>query len=179
VSPLSPNLYDFTQYHDADQTWDCTPSDISKELDLIDSRRNDTYPQGRDNCKQFLRECLAKDLSFKVKAKKTSPYWTWFYELNSSSSPASGGYSTPTLQGGLSSNLYDFTQYHDADQTWDCYPTDVSKEMGLIDKRSNDTYPQGRDNCRQFLRECQSKDLRFKVKAKKTSPYWTWYFELY
>jgi len=172
---LSPNLSDFTQYHDSDQTWEGTPSDVGKELDLIDKRNNDTYPQGRDNCRQFLRECLAKGLTFKIKAKKTHPYWTWYYEVNTSASPMSGGYSS---YGGLSPNLSDFTQYHNADQTWECSSSDAAKELRLIDDRRNDSYPQGRDNCRQFLMECQSKGFRFKVKAKKTKPYWTWYYEL-
>jgi len=176
---LSPNLHDFTQYHNADQTWECTPSDISKELGLIDKRGNDIYPQGRDNCRQFLRECLAKDLCFKVKAMKTRPYWTWYFEVNTSASPRpSGGYSAPSLYGGLSPNLSEFTRYYDADQTWEGTPSDVSKELGLIDKRGNDIYPQGRDNCRQFLRECLAKGLSFRIKAKKTRPYWTWYFEV-
>jgi len=130
-------------------------------MGLLDSRRNDIYPQGRDNCMQFLRECQMRGLCFKIKARKTQPYWTWFYEVNL-----------------LPPHLSAFTQYYDADQTWDCNPGDVPKEMGLLDNRRNDIYPQGRDNCMQFLRECQMRGYRFRVKARKTTPYWTWYYEV-
>jgi len=176
---LSPNLYAFTTRNDADETWNGGPSDVPKELGLLDQRRNDIYPQGKDNCAQFLRECQMKGLRFKIKAKKTRPYWTWFYELENAG--MSGGYGGASYGGGygLSPNLYAFTTRNNADQSWDCSPSDVPKELGLLDQRKNDIYPQGKANCAQFLRECQMKGLRFKVKAKKTSPYWTWYYETY
>jgi len=76
MGPLPPHLGAFMAHYDADQTWDGSPSDVPKELGLLDQRRNDIYPQGKDNCAQFLRECQMKGLSFKIKAKKTRPYWT-------------------------------------------------------------------------------------------------------
>jgi len=146
-------------------------------MGLLDNRKNDMYPQGRDNCMQFLRECQMKGYRFKVKARKTRPYWTWYYEVNNAGYVAPAPAPVPTY-GYLPSHLSAFTQHYDADQTWDCNPGDVPKEIGLVQSRGNDTYPQGRDNCIQFMRECQSRGLRFKVKARKTKPYWTWYYEV-
>ena len=71
---LPPHLSAFAQHYDADQTWDGNPSDVPKEMSLIDQRKNDMYPQGRDNCMNFLRECQTRGLNFKIKAKKTKPY---------------------------------------------------------------------------------------------------------
>jgi len=180
---LPPHLSAFSQRYDADQTWECKPGDVPKEMSLLDSRKNDMYPQGRDNCMQFLRECQMRGLSFKVKAKKTRPYWTWYYEVNASSYPAPAPMPAPMPappMGGvmLPPHLSVFAQHYDADQTWECSPGDVPKEMGLLDSRKNDMYPQGRDNCMQFLRECQMRGYCFQVKAKKTSPYWTWYYQV-
>jgi len=173
VSPLSPHLSAFAMHYSADDTWQCGPADAIKEIGHMNDRKNDLYPQGRDNCMQFLRECQAKGLSFNVKAKKTSPYWTWYFELESSGLSGRGANVSP-----LSPHLSAFTQHYSADDTWQCGPADAIKEIGHMNDRKNDLYPQGRDNCMQFLRECQAKGLSFKVKAKKTSPYWTWYFEL-
>jgi len=193
---LSPYLSDFTVQHNADQTWDASPSDVPKELGLLDQRVKDIYPQGKGNCAQFLRECQAKGFSFRIKAKKTSPNWTWYFEL-ANAGGMSGGYSTPGYgapgnggagynsnqpyggaMGPLSPNLADFTLQHNADETWDGTPSGVPRELELLDQRVNDIYPQGKGNCAQFMRECQMKGLCFKIKAKKTAPNWTWYYEL-
>jgi len=165
------NMSEFTTHHYADQEWNCNPGDVAKEIGLIDNRKNDSYPQGRDNCKQFLRDCQMRGVPFKVKALKTNPYWTWYFEVSNTAGPA-------PAHGGMVRNMSEFTTHHYADQEWNCNPGDVAKEIGLIDKRTNDSYPQGRDNCKQFLRDCQMRGMRFKVKALKTNPYWTWYFEL-
>jgi len=170
---LPPHLSAFAQHYDADQTWECKPGDVPKEMGLIDQRKNDMYPQGRDNCMNFLRECQSRGLSFKVKAKKTKPYWTWYYEANQPAFPSPANFFNM-----LPPHMAPFLQHYDADQTWECKPGDVPKEMGLINQRKNDMYPQGRDNCMNFLRECQSRGYRFKIKAKKTKPYWTWYYEV-
>jgi len=172
-APRGFNLAPFSVHYDADQTWECSAGDCTKELGLIVKRENDMYPQGRDNCMQFLRECQSKGYRFRVKARKTSPYWTWYYEVVS-------GYQTPSYQppAPRGFNLAPFSVHYDADQTWECSAGDCTKELGLIVKRENDMYPQGRDNCMQFLRECQSRGYRFRVKAKKTKPYWTWYYEV-
>jgi len=175
---LPPHLAAFNRHYDADQTWDCSASDAAKELGLIQSRANDMYPQGRENCLNFLRECGAKGYAFKVKAVKTKPYWTWYFEINNAygtpapaPAPAYGGISLP-------SHLASFTMHFDSDQQWNCSPSDADKELGLIDSRRNDIYPQGRDNCMSFLRECRARGYPFVVKAVKTKPYWTWYFEV-
>jgi hypothetical protein len=179
---LPPHLSAFAQHYDADQTWDGNPGSVQKELGLIEQRKNDMYPQGRDNCMKFLRECQSRGLNFKIKAKKTKPYWTWYYEVDGGAAPAPapapGHHGFPGFPGFLPPHLSAFAQHYDADQTWECKPGDVPKEMGLIDQRKNDMYPQGRDNCMNFLRECQSRGYRFKIKAKKTKPYWTWYYEV-
>jgi len=162
----------FYKHYDADEAWDCSPGDVSREMRLLEDRRNDMFPQGRDNCLQFLKACHTFGYSFKVKAVKTSPYWTWYYEFKTQSRE-------PTIAANLlAAGLGGFCKYHDADQTWECDPSSVSKELRLLEDRRNDMYPQGRDNCFKFLRLCQSKGYSFKVKAVKTSPYWTWYYEV-
>jgi len=171
MSYLPPHLSAFESHYSGDETWDGTPNDVPKELRLLNDRKNDIYPQGRDNCLQFLRECQQRGYSFKIKAKKTRPYWTWYYELNGA---GFGGRSMSYLPPHLSA----FESHYSGDQTWDGTPSDVPKELRLLNERVNDIYPQGRDNCLQFLRECQMRGYSFKIKAKKTRPYWTWYYEL-
>jgi len=158
-------LHLFLESHPADQTWDGT--DIAKERKLLKERKNDIYPQGRDNCKKFLKECASKGLRVRVKAKKTTPYWTWYYEL------VDAKYAQLQLSG-----LSAFVNVGSFDETWNGTPSDVPKEYRLLEERVNDTYPQGRDNCKKFLKFCQEKGYSFKIKAKHTNPYWTWYFEV-
>jgi hypothetical protein len=153
----------FIRKQTGDEKWKCSGSDADKEIANIDKRGNDIYPQGRHNCKAFLKVCKERGFKFRVRAKKTSPYWTWYFEAI-----------TPIL----SVNLSDFYKDHDGDETWKCKCSDADKEIGLIDQRKNDLYPQGRANCQQFLRECKERGYKFKVKAKKTKPYWTWYYEV-
>jgi len=174
-APAYRDMSEFTRTYHADQEWSCNPGDAPKEMGLIQSRGNDIYPQGRDNCMQFLRDCQMRGMPFKVKAVKTKPYWTWYFELSNTAAPAPA----PVYPGGgMVRDMSEFTRTHYADQEWNCNPGDVPKELGLIENRKNDIYPQGRDNCKLFLRDCQMRGMRFKVKAAKTKPYWTWYYEV-
>jgi len=151
----------FETHYEADESWDGKPSDVPKELKLLSERKNDTYPQGRDNCKKFLEECQGRGYNFKIWAKHTKPYWTWYYEIELV----------------LPASLSEFTKKNKADETWEGKPSDVPKEIKLLNDRKNDTFPQGRDNCLKFLKECEKRGLNFKIKAVHTSPYWTWYYE--
>jgi len=157
----------FMKTFDADETWETKAGDMDKEIKLIKERKNDLFPQGRDNCKKFLRECKEKGFDIKIKAKKTKPYWTWYYEV------AQPAIVTMTLAG-----LPDFCKDHESDQAWDGRPDSVEKELGLVDKRKDDKYPQGRDEVKKFLGLCKEKGYNFKIKAKKTKPHWTWFFEV-
>ena len=167
---LPPHLSAFEMQYNADESWDCNASDVPKEIGLLQGRKNDTYPQGRDNCLKFLRECQMRGYSFRVKAVHSIPYWTWYYEIYTPNQGRNMNMNSPPFQ------LAIFDKHYDADQTWLCCPADVPKEIGLLQSRVNDIYPQGRDNCLRFLTECQARGFAFKVKAKKTSPYWTWYY---
>jgi len=155
----------FYQHYDGDETWDTT--DIDHEIKLLKERKNDVYPQGRDNVKKFLKDCQGKGVGLKIKAKKTKPYWTWYYEI--------AHHTMGRLAfGGLSM----FINVADYDETWEGDAGSVPKELKLLADRKNDTYPQGRDNVEKFLKFCQDKKLKYKIKAKKTKPYWTWYYQV-
>jgi len=170
----------FCQQNRGDETWDGKPSDVPKEMRLINERRNDMYPQGRDNCLKFLTECQRRNLSFKIKALHTSPYWTWFYEIASAGAagPNPNNAKNLVLSELVSAGLSAFIIQNKGDESWECSPSDVPKEMRLINERRNDMYPQGRDNCLKFLTECQRKNFRFVIRAAHTRPYWTWYYEV-
>ena len=71
-----------------------------------------------------------------------------------------------------------FANHFNGDQVWECGPAEIPKEIGLLNSRGSDIYPQGRDNCRRFLQYCQRNNLRFRIKAQKTFPFWTWYYEV-
>ena len=71
----------FVNHFNGDQVWECGPDEANKEIDLIHSRPKDHYPQGRDLCIKFLRQCQRSRYRFRVKAQKTFPNWTWFFEV--------------------------------------------------------------------------------------------------
>ena len=52
------------------------------------------------------------------------------------------------------------------------------KEKGLVLSRVNDKYPQGREQVIGMLNYCHDNRKRFRIKAAKTFPFWTWYFEI-
>ncbi len=64
------------------------------------------------------------------------------------------------------------------DQTWECGPDEAEKEKGLVLSRVNDKYPQGREQVIGMLNYCHDNRKRFRIKAAKTFPFWTWYFEI-
>ena len=86
---------------------------------------------------------------------------------------------TSAIVAGLTvAGLKMFVDHFSGDQVWECGPAEVPKEINLLNGRGADIYPQGRDNCRKFLQYCQQHNLRFRIKAQKTFPHWTWYYEV-
>ena len=71
-----------------------------------------------------------------------------------------------------------FFSFYSEDQLWECGPCEVPREIELLKSRVKlwNHYPDGVDNCIQFLQKCQDENCRFVVKAVKTFPCWTWYF---
>ena len=63
------------------------------------------------------------------------------------------------------------------DETWECGPDEADREKSLVSQRANDNYPQGRDRVYGLLDWCRNNRRRFRIKARKTFPFWTWYFE--
>lgn len=64
------------------------------------------------------------------------------------------------------------------DQVWECGPDEVDREKDLFFKRGNDHYPQGREKVLDMLNFCKNNRKRFRIKAAKTFPFWTWYYEI-
>ena len=78
---INAGLKEFHKCFSGDQVWEVGPDEVPKEINLIDQRVNDHFPQGREKCKQFLRFCQSHRCCCRIIAKRTSPYWTWNYEI--------------------------------------------------------------------------------------------------
>jgi hypothetical protein len=63
------------------------------------------------------------------------------------------------------------------DETWEYGPDEADREKSLVFQRPNDNYPQGRDKVLGLLDWCRNNRRRFRIKARKTFPFWTWYYE--
>ena len=63
------------------ETWDCGPDEVDKEKSLVSQRINDNYPQGRDKVYRLLDWCRNHRRGFRILARKTIPFWTWFYDV--------------------------------------------------------------------------------------------------
>ena len=63
------------------------------------------------------------------------------------------------------------------EETWEVGPNDVEREKSLVHQRGNDIYPQGRQYVLGLLDSCKNNGRRIRIKAIKTFPFWTWYFE--
>ena len=68
-------------FNGAHEVWHCGPDEASRELDLLNKRSGDQFPQGYDKCRDFLRMCRDKRWRFQIKAIHTRP-WTWYYETD-------------------------------------------------------------------------------------------------
>ena len=63
-------------------------------------------------------------------------------------------------------------------QTWEYGPGEAEREKGLIFQRGNDNYPQGREECIRILNYARDSGRRFRIRATKTFPFWTWHYEI-
>lgn len=63
------------------ETWECGPNDVGREIDLICKRGNDIFPQGKEQIFEMLNNCRKNGRRFRIKASKTFPFWTWYYEV--------------------------------------------------------------------------------------------------
>lgn len=70
-----------------------------------------------------------------------------------------------------------FDNFH-GDEIWECGPDEVGRELELIGKRGDDKYPQERVKVIDMLLFCRDNRRRFRIKAVKTFPFWTWYYEI-
>ena len=64
------------------------------------------------------------------------------------------------------------------DQEWLCSPDEADWEIQKIDKRPNDQYLQGRDEAKQIIWTAKQQNRKFRIKAKKTFPHWTWIYSI-
>ena len=64
------------------------------------------------------------------------------------------------------------------DQEWVCSPEEADWEIQQIDKRPNDQYVQGRDGAKPVIWNAKQQKKKFRIKAKKTFPVWTWVYSL-
>ena len=64
-----------------DQEWVCNPCEADWECQQIANRGNDIYPQTREECYRIIRTAQHLNKKFRIKAKKTFPFWTWFYSI--------------------------------------------------------------------------------------------------
>jgi len=157
----------FCQQNEVNQSWEAGPDGVPNELANMDKRAADIYPQGRDQCKEFLNTCQKAGYRFKIHAKKTKPHWTWFFEVVDAVPHALGA-----------AGFGAFCEFHEAEKSWEAGPEGVQNEINNMNKRAADIYPQGREQCLAFLQECAKVGYRFKIKAQCTKPHWTWFFEV-
>ncbi len=64
------------------------------------------------------------------------------------------------------------------DEYWELSPDEANREKILVNQRGNDKYPQGRDRVLGLLDWCRDNRRRFRIKAQKTFPFWTWVYEV-
>ena len=64
------------------------------------------------------------------------------------------------------------------DQVWECGPDEAEREKQLLFQRGNDKFPQNRETVISMLNYCRDNRRRFRIKAAKTFPFWTWYYEI-
>jgi len=157
----------FCQKNDIDQSWEAGPDGVPNELANMKKRAKDIYPQGREQCEEFLNHCQKAGYRFKIHAKKTKPNWTWFFEVVDPVPHALGA-----------AGFGAFCEFHEAEKSWEAGPDGVQNEINNMNKRDKDIYPQGREQCLAFLQECAKVGYRFKIKAQCTKPHWTWFFEV-
>ena len=69
-------------------------------------------------------------------------------------------------------------QHIKGDQVQEYGPDEVEREKSLVYQRGNDQYPQGREKVLDMLNFCRNNGKRFRIKAVKTFPFWTWYYEI-
>jgi len=148
-----------------DEQWLIEPAGALREIDLMNQRKNEIYPQGRENIAKFIRMCAKKGLRFYNKAKYTKPNTTRYFELDHTSVLAMKG-------------LGDFAKNHDCDEKWEINPDGAKREIELMEQRASENYPQGRKECKKFLKLCAKKGYRLVNKAKYTKPNTTRYFEV-
>ena len=64
-----------------DQVWECGPDEVEREKDLFSQRVYNIFPQGREKVLDMLNFCRDNKKRFRIKAVKTFPFWTWYYEI--------------------------------------------------------------------------------------------------
>ena len=64
------------------------------------------------------------------------------------------------------------------DEYWELGPDEADREKILVNQRARDNYPQGRDKVLGLLDWCRDNRRRFRIKAQKTFPFWTWAYEV-
>ena len=69
-------MFDF-----GEETWEVGPNDVEREKSLVHQRVHDSFPQGRENVLGLLDSCRNNGKRIRIRARKTFPFWTWFYEV--------------------------------------------------------------------------------------------------
>ena len=78
---LGLGLQMFQNHFDgADQEWTMWGCQAQEELNTVNNKQWDHYPQGREHVIRFLEQCRDHNQGFRRKAVKTFPTWTWYYE---------------------------------------------------------------------------------------------------
>jgi len=75
-------IKNFMQSYSGEQVWECWPDEALREYELIQGeRKNDKFPQGKEEVIKLLGYCYKNRKKYYVKANKTFPNWTWYYSL--------------------------------------------------------------------------------------------------
>ena len=75
-------INNFMQSYSGEQVWECWPDEALREYELIQGeRKNDKFPQGKEEVIKLLGYCYKNRKKYYVKANKTFPKWTWYYSL--------------------------------------------------------------------------------------------------
>ena len=63
------------------EEWVYGPEHAEREKSLLMNRPNDKFPQGWNECIKLLDRCRKEGRSFRIRARKTFPFWTWYYDM--------------------------------------------------------------------------------------------------
>ena len=77
----------------------------------------------------------------------------------------------------VSAGCAQFLQHFTGNEECILYTSQMNDEIGSVNGKIFDHYPQGKEKVIYFLAFCRDHNLRCRRVAVHTFPFWTWYYE--